>query len=80
MRWEPTSDPCMRPGECASPLARYYITRIPVRVMDAGDKGFRTLSAHESLKRLPTYVASISDAARRTLWSSATLTGSSYTI
>jgi hypothetical protein len=30
------------------PRACYYITRIHVRVMDAGDRGFRTLSAHES--------------------------------
>jgi hypothetical protein len=37
--------------------------------MDAGDRGFRTLSAHESLTSLSTYVASVSDAARRTLWS-----------
>jgi hypothetical protein len=37
--------------------------------MDAGDKGFRTLSAHESLTPLSTYAASVSDAARRTLWS-----------
>jgi hypothetical protein len=45
------------------PRACYYITRIHVRVMDAGDRGFRTLSAHESLTPLSTY------AARRTLWS-----------
>jgi hypothetical protein len=30
------------------PRACYYITRIHVWVMDAGDRGFRTLSAHES--------------------------------
>jgi hypothetical protein len=46
-----------------------YITRIHVRVMDAGDKGSRTLSSHESLMLLSTYAASVSDAARRTLWS-----------
>jgi hypothetical protein len=51
------------------PRACYYITRIHVRVMDAGDRGFRTLSAHESLTTLSTYAASISDAACRTLWS-----------
>jgi hypothetical protein len=51
------------------PRACYYITRIHVRVMDAGDRGFRTLSAHESLTPLSTYVASVSDATRRTLWS-----------
>jgi hypothetical protein len=51
------------------PRACYYITRIHVRVMDAGDRGFRTLSAHESLIPLSTYAASVSDAARRTLWS-----------
>jgi hypothetical protein len=33
------------------------------------DRGFRTLSAHESLTPLSTYAASVSDAARRTLWS-----------
>jgi hypothetical protein len=49
--------------------ACYYITRIHVRVMDAGDRGFRTLSAHKSLTPLSTYAASVSDAARRTLWS-----------
>jgi hypothetical protein len=37
--------------------------------MDAGDRGFRTRSAHESLTPLSTYAASVSDAARRTLWS-----------
>jgi hypothetical protein len=37
--------------------------------MDAGDKGFMTLSAHESLTPLSTYAASVSDAIRRTLWS-----------
>jgi hypothetical protein len=51
------------------PRACYYITRIHVRVMDAGDRGFRTLSAHESLTPLSTYAASVSDGARRTLWS-----------
>jgi hypothetical protein len=51
------------------PLACYYITRIHVKVMDAGDRGFKTLSAHESLTPLFTYVASVSDAARRILWS-----------
>jgi hypothetical protein len=51
------------------PQACYYITRIHVRVMDAGDRGFRTRSAHESLTPLSTYAASVSDAARRTLWS-----------
>jgi hypothetical protein len=51
------------------PWACYYITHIHVRVMDAGYRGFRTLSAHESLTPLSTYAASVSDAARRTLWS-----------
>jgi hypothetical protein len=37
--------------------------------MDAGDRGFRTLSAHESLTPLSTYVASVSDVVRQTLWS-----------
>jgi hypothetical protein len=54
---------------CEPSRACYYITRIHVRVMDAGDKGFRTLSAHESLTPLSTYAASVSNAARRTLWS-----------
>jgi hypothetical protein len=51
------------------PRACYYITHIHVKVMDAGDRGFRTLSVHESLTPLSTYVASVSDAVRRTLWS-----------
>jgi hypothetical protein len=51
------------------PRACYYITRIHVRVMDADDGGFRTLSAHGSLTPLSTYAASVSDAARQTLWS-----------
>jgi hypothetical protein len=51
------------------PRACYYITRIHVRVMDAGDRRFKTLFAHESLTPLSTYTASVSDAARRTLWS-----------
>jgi hypothetical protein len=37
--------------------------------MDAGDRVFRTLSVHEYLTPLSTYAASVSDAARRTLWS-----------
>jgi hypothetical protein len=37
--------------------------------MDAGDRGFRTLSAHESLTLLSTYAASVSNVARQTLWS-----------
>jgi hypothetical protein len=36
---------------------------------NTGDRGFRTLSAHESLTPLSTYAASVSDATRRTLWS-----------
>jgi hypothetical protein len=51
------------------PRACYYITRVHVRVMDAGDRGFRTLSAHESLTSLSTYSTSVSDASRWTLWS-----------
>jgi hypothetical protein len=47
----------------------YYITRVHVRVLDAGDRGFRTLSSHESLTPLSTYVDSVSNAARRALWS-----------
>jgi hypothetical protein len=54
---------------CEPPRACYYITRIHVRMMDAGDRGFRTLSAHESLTPLSTYAALVSDAARRTMWS-----------
>ena len=54
---------------CEPPWDCYYVTRIHVRVMDAGDRGFRTLSAHESLTPLSTYAASVSDAARQTLWS-----------
>jgi hypothetical protein len=50
------------------PRACYYITHIHVRVMDAGDRGFRTLSAHESLMPISTYNASVSDVARRALW------------
>jgi hypothetical protein len=37
--------------------------------MDVGDRGFRTLSAHESLTSVPTYAASVSNTAKRTLWS-----------
>jgi hypothetical protein len=51
------------------PWACYHITRVHVRVMDAGDRGFKTLSAHESLTPLSTYAASVSNAARRALWS-----------
>jgi hypothetical protein len=50
------------------PRACYYITHIHARVMDAGDRGFRTLSTHESLTPLSTYAASVRDAARQTLW------------
>jgi hypothetical protein len=51
------------------PRACYYITRIHVRVMDARDRGFRTLSVDESLTPLSTYAASVHDAARRMQWS-----------
>jgi hypothetical protein len=51
------------------PRACYYITRVHIRVLDAGDRGFRTLSSHESLRLLSTYVASVSNAAQRVLWS-----------
>jgi hypothetical protein len=51
------------------PRACYYITRVHIRVMDAKDRGFRTLSAHEYLMPLSTYAASVSNAARRALWS-----------
>jgi hypothetical protein len=37
--------------------------------MDAGDRGFRTLSTHESLMPLSTYAASVTNVARQTLWS-----------
>jgi hypothetical protein len=52
-----------------TPRAFYYITRVYIRVMDEGDRGFRTLSAHESLTPLSTYAASVSNAARQALWS-----------
>jgi hypothetical protein len=70
MRWEPTSDPCMRQGEFPSPLrlATTSLTFIS-GVMDVGDRGFRTVSAHESLTLLSTYVALVSNVARRALWS-----------
>jgi hypothetical protein len=51
------------------PRACYYLTRVHIRVMDAGDRGFRTLSAHESLMSLSTYAASVSNAAKRAMWS-----------
>jgi hypothetical protein len=37
--------------------------------MDAGDKGFKTLSTHESLTPLSTYAASVNNASIRALWS-----------
>jgi hypothetical protein len=51
------------------PRAYYYIIRVHMRVLDAGDRGFRTLSSHESLTPLSTYAALVSNAAQRTLWS-----------
>jgi hypothetical protein len=51
------------------PRACYYITRVHIRVMDAGNRGFKPLSAHESLTLLSTYATSVSNAARRALWS-----------
>jgi hypothetical protein len=42
---------------------------VHMRVLDAGDRGFTTLSSHESLTPLSTYAASVSNAARRALWS-----------
>jgi hypothetical protein len=62
--------PLYKTRRVSEPLrACYYITRVHVMVMDAGDRGFRTLSAHESLTPLSTYDASVSNAAKRTLWS-----------
>jgi hypothetical protein len=51
------------------PRACYYITRVHIRVMNAGDRGFRTLSSHEYLTPLSTYAALVSNAAWRALWS-----------
>jgi hypothetical protein len=59
------------------PQACYYITCIHVRVMDAGDRGFRTLSAHESLTPLSTYAAWSAMLPDGPCGLSATLTGSS---
>jgi hypothetical protein len=50
-----------------SPQACYYITCFHIRVMDVGGRGFRTLSAHESMVPLSTYTASVINAARRAL-------------
>jgi hypothetical protein len=61
------------------PRACYYITRIHVRVMDAGDRGFRTLSAQESLTPLSTYAASSAMLLGEFCGPSATPTGSSCT-
>jgi hypothetical protein len=38
-------------------------------MLDAGDRGFRTLSSHESLTSLSTYAALVSNASQRALWS-----------
>jgi hypothetical protein len=38
-------------------------------VLDAGGRGFRTLSSHESLTPLSTYAALVSNASQRALWS-----------
>jgi hypothetical protein len=40
-----------------------------IRVLDAGDKCFWTISSHESLTPLSTYAASVSNATQRALWS-----------
>jgi hypothetical protein len=37
--------------------------------MDVGDRGFKTLSAHESLTPLSTYAYLASNAAMQALWS-----------
>jgi hypothetical protein len=55
---------CFKP-----PRACYYITRLHIWVIDEGYRGFRTLSAHESLTSMATYADSVSNAARRALWS-----------
>jgi hypothetical protein len=51
------------------PWACYYITHVHIRMLDVGDRGFRTLSSHESLTPLSTYAALVSIVARRALWS-----------
>jgi hypothetical protein len=51
------------------PQACYYITRVHIRVLIAGDRGFMTLSALEYLTLLSTYAALDSNASRRALWS-----------
>jgi hypothetical protein len=62
---------------CEPPRAFYYITHIHVRVMDAGDRGFKTLSAHESLTPLSTYALRSAMLPNGLCGLSATPTGSS---
>jgi hypothetical protein len=40
-----------------------------IRVLDAGDRGFMTLSSHESLTLLSTYAASVNNVSQRAWWS-----------
>jgi hypothetical protein len=47
----------------------YDTRRVHIIVLDAGNRGFRTLSSHESLTPLSTYTALVSSDARRALWS-----------
>jgi hypothetical protein len=49
--------------------ACYYITRVHIRVLDSKNRGFYTISSHESLTLLSTYATSVSNATRRALWS-----------
>jgi len=49
-------------------LGDYYVTRVQIRV-DTGPRGMMTVSAHDSSTPMATYRASVSYAARRTLWS-----------
>jgi hypothetical protein len=60
MSWESTSVLFMtHSGFLRPPRACYYITCMHIRVMDQGDRGFWTLSAHMSLTSLsPTLLRS----------------------
>ena len=64
----------MKPLYVTSPYSEpghddYYRTRVHIRERLETSKGMKTRSAHNSTTPHATYAASVSDAARRALWS-----------
>ena len=51
------------------PLDTYYMTRVHIRAFEVTTRGYPSISVHDSTTPHSTYGASVSNAARRALWS-----------